>query len=935
MQKILNTKMVVVILVTILCLYLIYPTVQYFSFVSSMDDPPTEEQRAQRAELLNHPRVIGLGLDLQGGVDFLLEVDSSALIRRNVENEQQRLRNAFAEYDIAASVRLNLDEAQDPYVEVGLERPEDLDYALEQIQDLISGEFSLRPEGNIREQLQNNQLILRPDAREQLQRIRQATDGAFTVVKKRVDEFGLTQPIVARAGADRISVKVPGEDDPDKVRETLLRTASLEFRLLHPEHDSQIQQFIKGGYVDGAGTGRIKDEFVTIEQLPDGRQKKTLKRNIAGVPAGYTLRLGVHKEIDEATGMVNDAGRIDDLVYLVRNFTPLTGDNLRRATVYTDLQEITDPIKVSLEFDGEGADAFCRITEDNVGRRFAIILDDQVFSAPTIQDAICGGRAQISGGFSRGEATDLATTLRAGALPAKLNVITQNSVGPSLGAESIRDSVKALAIGGLLIIIMMGLIYMTSGVVAVLAMLLNVLLIMAVFSLMGATLTLSGIGGILLTMGMAVDANILIYERLREELDSGKPLRAAINAAFGRAFSVIMDSNITTMLPALVLVLFEVVSGSVKGFWTAIAIGLGANLYTAIVVTRALMEAYYAKFKTISVGKIRFLQNASVDWMKYRVVGLAFSGSLVAASIGYLAIKGPSYGIDFTGGVQSVIEFSEGADPNQLEIAELLEGSFSDTKVIKIFNPGANQWQLTVPQVPMKGAGEEIPTPAQLQAEVENLLAEGFSGAATVVSSTSIEAAVGGEFKWTAIMTILVACAVILSYLAFRFQWIFGIGALLALFHDVFLSFGIFKMLGHTLTLDIVSALLIILGYSVNDTIVVFDRIRERMQDRMTAKLSDVINVGINETLSRTILTSGTTLAVLAVMYFFGGAGLNEFALILLLGVGLGTYSSIFIASACVYTYLLKTGKTTVIQAKKATTRVAMPKQVQQEKQKN
>ncbi len=929
MNKVFTPKLITVMVVTLLCLYLIYPTVQYFALVTTMPEEPTAEQEARRHELLANPNVIKLGLDLQGGADFLLEVDRDRTLRRLVENEVARLREQLTRDDVNASVRMVEQEAGGFVVEMRLNDERDLEFGIESLETLIQGQFALVPEGNAREALASEAgLLLIPDEAEVTRQIRDATDGALEVVRRRVDAFGLTQPIVARAGIDRINVQVPGEDDPESLRESLLKTAALEFRLLHPEHDTAILEFIQGesprSFVEGAGTGRIKPEHVEVTTLADGRELLRLKDNIPGVPAGYTLRLGTHKVVDEASGAIDEASTIDDLVYLVQQNAPVTGDQLRRAAVITDPRDFTDPIKVSIQFDRQGTRAFGEITADNVGRRFAILLDDVVYSAPTIQDEILGGAATISGSFTQAEASDLATILKAGALPAPLIPITENTVGPSLGADSIRDSVKAIGIGAVLIVILMVAVYGASGFISVIAMLLNVLLIMAVLSLMGATLTLSGIGGILLTMGIAVDANILIYERLREELNAGKPLRAAINVAFNRAFTVIVDSNVTSLLPALVLVLFEVVDGSVKGFWTAIAIGLFANLYTAIVVTRALMEAWYTQFKSISVGKFQIFRNATIDWMRYRVVGLAISGSLTIASVGYLAVYGPSFGIDFTGGVQSVVTLPTAT--TQGEIVSTLDQEFKDVRAIKVVNqPG--QWQITVPQLPDDVTGV-TPTLDEIRTTVVSSLNNAYEGSVVIENVQSIDPAVGDEFKTTAFWTVLVVCAVILSYVAFRFQWVFGAAAILALLHDVFLAFGLFKMFGHTLTLDIVSALLIILGYSVNDTIVVFDRVRERMQDRLTADLSEVINKAINEVLNRTVLTSGSTFLVVGVMYLFGGSGLSDFALILLLGIVFGTYSSIFVASATVYTYLKYRGITTVIAAKKATTRVAVRRSV-------
>ena len=926
MQKVFSPRFITILVITLVCVYLTYPTFQYFYHVSQMDQPPTPEQAEKRNEMLENPRVINLGLDLQGGADFLFTVDTESLQQRDLENEAERLRSAFAREDVAASVVRNFDDPQGMSVRVSLTDETDLDYATNLISDLVAGDMTLEPQGPIRASLAEDELVLRPSDSDFRRKTQEAVTAAVEVIRKRVDEFGLTQPIVKRAGTERIRVQIPGENDPERIRESLLKTAELEFRILHPNHDQEIVDFIEGGQSGLRpewGTGRIRQDLLEEYTVPEtGRTSTRLKENIAGVPSGYTLRLGRFVQTDES-GMIDPSQTIDDLVYLVSNRVPLTGDNLRRATVYTDPTEFSDPIKVSLEFDREGGRIFCDITEANVEQRFAIILDDNVYSAPRINEPICNGQAQISGGFTQVEAHDLSTILKAGALPAPLQIISENTIGPSLGADSIRNSGKALMIGGAFIIMLMMIVYGSCGVIATLAMVLNILLILAVLSLMGATLTLSGIGGILLTMGMAVDANILIYERLREEMDSGKPLRAAINAAFGRASVVILDSNVTSLLPALVLVLFEVVEGTaMKGFWVAIAIGLLANLYTGIIVTRTLAEAWYAQFRGLSTGKIRLLRYAKVPWMKFRSVGIFVSGTLVAISIGYLATYGPSYGIDFTGGVLSVVSVTD-ENVEQEDLEQIFDEEFSDVRVINVV--GSDQWQITVPMLPDKETGV-TPSLEDIRSEVSSILSQNLAGRAEIRSVDSVAPDVGNEFRAVAVMSLIITCAVILTYVAFRFQWIFGAGAIIALVHDVFLALGIFKVLGHSLTLDIVSAMLIILGYSVNDTIVVFDRIRERMQDRMSASVSDVINTGINETLSRTVLTSGSTLLALSVMYFFGGAALQDFALILILGMLFGTYSSIFVASALVYTYLQKKGMTTVISARKATTRVAMPR---------
>lgn len=928
MKKIFTPKFNLILVITVICLYLTWPTFKYFAFIATLGtDEITQEQIERRNELLEHDRVIKLGLDLQGGADFLLAVDIERLAQRALENDTESLRSNLQREGIDASLRPVAESETELYVGVQILDTANAELAAAVLTDLLRGpNLNLEPPpGNLAAALRSGDEVRFYLRRAQLNRVTEdAMEAALGVVRRRVDEFGLTQPIVTRADADRIRVQIPGETNPEQIRNNLLRTAFLEFRLLHPNHDSLIGDFVQGGILPDVGTGIIRDEFLVEVESPTapGRMIKRLAEDIPNIPAGYVLRLGRKTTVDPTTGNVIESETIDNLVYIVESRSDLTGDSLRRASAFTDIQDFENPIKVSIEFDNRGAQIFGRLTEDNVGHRFAIILDDVVYSAPNIREPIRGGRASISGGFTQAEARDLSTVLKAGALPAPLRVIEENLVGASLGADSIRDSGKALMIGGFLIICLMVTIYITCGVVSIIAMSLNLLLILAILSLMGATLTLSGIGGILLTMGFAVDANILIYERLREELDSGKPLRAAINAAFGRAFSVIFDANLTSLMPALVLVLFEVVDGSVRGFWTALAIGLIANLYTGIVVTRVLIETYYQQARKLSVGKIRLLKGVKIPWMNFRKVGIVVSGSLTILVAGYLTIWGPSFGIDFTGGVLSTVEVQQTDSGDQQRLVTLFSDEFTDVRVIKVVNK--DQWQITLPQEPNPQTGI-VPELEDIQATLQAKLAT-FEKPAQILSSQSVDPVVGREFKFVAIWSIIVACGVILTYVAFRFQWIFGAGAILALTHDVVLALGIFKMLGHSLTLDIVSALLIILGYSVNDTIVVFDRIREKMQEKLSANITDVINAGINETLSRTVLTSGSTFLVIFVMYLFGGAGLSDFALILLIGIIVGTYSSIFVSSALVCTYLQKTGRTTVIAAKKATTRVAVPK---------
>ncbi|MEO8377858.1 MAG: protein translocase subunit SecD, partial [Candidatus Sumerlaeota bacterium] len=558
MQKIISPKLILVGIITALCLYLAFPTFRYFFAVSRAGGTPTLEEQAKIDELRDKGRVIKLGLDLQGGVDFLLSVDTALLKRRNLENDAEAIRSAFGSDEVDASVAIDSKDPENMSVTVTLNDPKSAKIASDTLKDLSDRDaIHLKAEsGDAVSQLaEGKEVKLIVDQALFNSIVVQSMESALRVVKDRLDKFGLTQPLVTRAGTDRIKVQVPGESNPERLRESLLKTASLEFRLVHPQHRALISAFVEGGAaaIGNDITGRARKDLLETVPSPMNPKEtvKRLKDNISGVPAGYVLRLGKRSFPDKTTGQIDKSKTIDDLIYLVRSDVPLGGERLRRAVVFTDPTELSDPVKVSITFDKDGGNIFKDITTEHTGENFAIILDDVVYSAPNINEPITGGSASISGGFSQDEAHDLTVVLKAGALPAPLRVISENTIGPTLGADSIRDSGKAVMLGGLLIIIMMVTIYRTAGVVAVLAMFMNVLLIMAVLSLMNATLTLSGIGGILLTMGMAVDANILIYERLREEMRGGKPMRAAINIAFDRVFTVILDSHITALLPAL------------------------------------------------------------------------------------------------------------------------------------------------------------------------------------------------------------------------------------------------------------------------------------------------------------------------------------------------------------------------------------------------
>ncbi len=892
MHRIFNTRLWISLIVTVVAIFLVLPTIRYFTFIDSHNgnlENLNPEEREELAEL--REKSITLGLDLQGGVDFLLEIEEGEVRQANLENIADNIRRDLANEKVPAEVRVR---PEDRAIVVSLADKKDAEIAEMTLRNydtyFTAPDYGELAQGQAQFNIQES--ILR-DA------VRNALDGALRVVRNRVDEFGLTQPVVARQGDKRIRVQIPGETDPDTIQRNLLRPATLEFRLLHPDMAEITRPLVKPEtFNPSTGTGIIKDEYLNETITPQGQRVRKLADNIPGIPAGYEVRLGEDTRTNPRTG---ERTVQKNLVYIVKDDVEVRGSELKDArprVVQTDLE---NPYKVWLEFDKEGTRKFAKVTRENIGKPFAIILEDVVYSAPVIRSAIPDGRCVIEGSFTLQDVNELAQVLKAGALPAPLQVVEKRAVEASLGTDSILASTKALGIGGIILIIFMIFYYGRAGVVAIIAMTMNVLLIMAFLTIAKATLTLSGIGGILLTMGMAVDANVLIYERLREELATKKPIKAAIAQAFGRAFTVIFDSNITSLLPALALLLFEVVEGSIKGFWITLAVGLMANLYTGVTVTRAITESWLAARGSFGAGKFAWFRNPRIPFMNLRFAGYILSGILAVISVGYIAIHGINFAVDFTGGVMAHVSVQqEGLGTSDIRSA-MARAGFPNVAIQKVLNK--EEFLIRQKLVTEEGGEAEAvtETSAALREALNTQLA---SAGVEVISVDEIAGEVGAEFRGIAFKTILVASICILAYIGYRFQIIFGFMAVVALLHDITLSLGLFTVFGREVNLDIISAMLIILGYSVNDTIVVFDRIRELAGNTYGKNFRAIVDQAVNLSLNRTINTGGTTLMMVGAMILFGGKGLADFALILFIGVLFGTYSSTFIASALAYDWI-------------------------------
>ncbi|MEA3490172.1 MAG: protein translocase subunit SecD [Candidatus Omnitrophota bacterium] len=658
-----------------------------------------------------------------------------------------------------------------------------------------------------------------------------APQRAVEIIRNRIDEFGVLEPVIQLQGKNRILVQLPGITDTERAKDIIGRTAHLEFRLV-------------------------------------GDDPELLKKAAAEEAVeGYELKRMERRDGKEET-------------LLVETDVVLTGDMLVDATTEFSQQGFGQPY-VSIEFNNEGAKIFDHITSMSVGKRLAVVLDGEVYTAPVIRERIPSGRAQITGNFSVQEAKDIALVLRAGALPAPVEIIEERSVGPALGKDSVEKGIRAIITGGICVLVFMVIYYLLCGVIADFALVLNILIITGALSYFGATITLPGIAGLVLTIGMSVDANVLIFERIREESRLGKTLRAAIHAGYDKAFWTILDANLTTLITALIL--FQFGTGPVRGFATVLSIGIIASMFTALVVTRLILDVitvYRPKMQKLPM--LQFFSRPSIPFVKVRKIAYGVSLLVIILGMSLFVHRGvKNYGIDFTGGTLQQFRFREVIPVR--EIRGVLSGIGLGEAAIQQFGEGR--------EYIIKSYGVKTET------ILEGLREKFGEGSFEMMRIETVGPAVGEDLRRAAVKALIFAMIGICLYISFRFEFRFAITAIIALIHDVLISLGMIALTGREISLPVIAALLTIVGYSINDTIVLFDRIREDRKFMRKAGQEEIINTSINQTLSRTVLTSLTTLLVVLALFLFGGKVINDFSFVLLVGVIVGTYSSIFIAS--------------------------------------
>jgi SecD/SecF fusion protein len=675
---------------------------------------------------------------------------------------------------------------------------------------------------------------------------------AIEIIGDRINGLGVTEPVIRAIGNNRIEVQLPGvntKDNPDIVA-SVQKPARLDFRLVYP-----------------FGTPAM------LGETPSGYEVMTLEQDVRGQT-------------------------ISEEVY-VKRLPAMTGESVSGA--YPVMDEF-GRFKINLRFDDAGAKRFADVTReiaefsqqlvqqtgnDNARARLAIVLDGKLYSAPGVEKEISGGSAEISGNFSQREAVELANVLN-NPLDLPLQIKEQYEVGPSLAADAVASGKLAFIIGTALTAAFIVLFYTTGGFLAVLAMILNVVIILGVMAGIGATLSMPGIAGIVLTIGMSVDSNILIFERMREELKLGKSLPSALEAGFEKAFSAILDGNLTTLITAGIMVALG--TGPVKGFGVTLAIGIFSTMFAALVISRLFLNiAIYGGF----VKKMRMfsiLENTRYDFLKHARVAFIISWSVVLIGVGVVAFKGKAiYGIDFSGGDQVALAFEKQISLGDVRKVATAQGvqdiSLSYTKQIGHEN---ELLRLTTPF-------------DQAKPLVDALKAAHPEAGFTLISEARIGPSVGDEIKANAAWAIFWSLVLILIFVAFRFEMGYGIGAVVSTLHDVVLTIGIFVMIGGQFNASMVAAILLIVGYSINDTIVVFDRIREELTLDPSTSLRNVINRSLNLTLSRTIITGGTTFLTAIVLATVAGGEVRDLAITLIIGVITGTFSSLFIASPIFY----------------------------------
>ncbi|MBT8253053.1 MAG: protein translocase subunit SecDF [Flavobacteriaceae bacterium] len=898
-------------------------------------------------------KAMNLGLDLKGGINVILQISvKDILIGLSNDSKDPVFRKAL---DDAEEIQKN---SQNTYLD-------DFFVAF----DAIKGDSKLASPDIFANRTLSEEITfdMSDEAVKPIlkRKIDESIVSAFEVLRKRIDKFGVTQPNIQRLGTSgRILVELPGAKDVNRVKNLLQSTAQLEFwdvedsqnfgTFLSSLNDALKAQASPEETLEATDEEGIDDEDSQIDELlgesdidtTDVAQDSDLVKNFFYSPSVPSALVSINKadlttikdflQTDEAKAFLPADAKFTKFAFGIEdenvefvNMYALKGNREDKpelsGAVITDARQIYDEFSkpaVSMDMNLKGA----KIWEEMTGRAFnqqsqiAIVLDDIVYSAPGVTTGpISGGSSRITGDFSLTEAQDLANVLRAGKLPASADIVQADEVGPSLGQEAIDTGKKSFIIALVLVLIWMLFYYGRAGIFSDAALVLNILLIFGILSGLGAVLTLPGIAGIVLTVGIAVDANVLIYERIREELTKGKGQKEAIKDGFANALSSILDANITTGLTALILFVFG--TGPIKGFATTLLIGILTSLFTAIFITRLLIDWYVNRG-----GKLQFstpitkglFRNININFLKKRRLSYIVSAIVIVGGLSSLFTTGLDQGIDFVGGRTYQVRFAQ--DVNAEEVKSAVDGVFGSSEVKTIGNP--NQLKISTKyKIDENSAEADEEVQRNLYDAVQPFLPDGLTYAQFVngennigkMYSGKVSPTIADDIKRSSVWAILGSLIVVFLYILLRFKkWQFSLGAVAAVFHDVLIVLGIFsiawRFMPFSMEIDqaFIAAILTVIGYSLNDTVVVFDRIREFLNEHTSWEFDRTVNSALNSTLSRTLNTSLTTLVVLLAMFIFGADSLRGLLFALIVGVIVGTYSSVFIATPIMHDTLKK-----------------------------
>ncbi|MBQ7020153.1 MAG: protein translocase subunit SecDF [Bacteroidales bacterium] len=889
---------------------------------------------------------INLGLDLKGGMNVMLQVQLKDLVKALAgDSNVPEFNNA-----LALAQERSVDSRAD-FITLFAEAWEETANGMPLAQ--VFGTYEMRdkisPESTDAEVIE----VIRAEAES-------AISNSFNVLRNRIDRFGVTQPNIQKLGnSGRILVELPGVKEPERVRKLLQGTASLEFWATYDA--AEVEPFLVEANAALAEILAVQEEAPAAEEKAEETDvlAQELQQNEAEADAAImkqnplfsvlqpsgargTACIGYAHYAD--TAKINKYFSMPQIKSLFPpEFKPMwtvkaskwAGENIfelvaikstsRDGKAPLDGGVVTDARvqygnngspEVSMSMNAEGANTWARMTKDNIGRQIAIVLDGMVYSYPTVQSEISGGSSQITGDFTLEESEDLANVLKSGKLPAPATIIQEQVVGPSLGAESINAGLISFIIAFCLVLIYMVLFYQGAGLVADVALLVNVLFLFGTLVSFGAVLTLPGIAGLVLTLGMAVDANVIIYERVKEELRAGKGLGKAIHDGYANAYSAIIDGQITTLLTGIVLFVFG--SGPVQGFATTLIIGIITSILTSVFITRIIFDDRLVKGKNITFdNKLtrNFLQNTHVDFIGKKKIAYIVSGVVIVLSLVSMFTKGFTYGVDFTGGRTYVVRFDSNVTAEEVRAAAIAE--FDGAVEVKQFG-GDSQMKITTQYLV---EDESTDADAQVENKLYNALKGFFAKEISfeeftstldnpngIISSDKVGPTIANDITRNAIIAVVIALFVIFAYIAVRFKgWTWGLGGVTGLAHTALIVIGFFSIFSGILpfSLDIdqtfIAAILTIIGYAINDTVVIFDRIREYKELHPKADFRQNVNEALNSTLSRTMNTSLTTLVTMLAIAIFGGEVIRGLAVALIVGIVVGTYASIFIATPIMF----------------------------------